>query len=157
VLAVEWGPIMRLGGGSRERLMSLMQKLCPVGTCTELHRRRTPLHRQACCVLPVWGSLALPQQVSSFRWTWSLVPNVYCLSSLGIAICRSGLFARSILLLIIYEWIGQGEATNSINSSVRQLEGPVTNSAGCHLAKDCLCWDCSPRITMMTNIIDIFY
>lgn len=67
------------------------------------------------------------------------------------------LSGRSILLLIIYEGTGQGEVTNSINLSVRQLEGCVTNRPSCHLARDCLCWDCSPRIAMMTNVIDIFY
>lgn len=67
------------------------------------------------------------------------------------------LCGRSTLLLIIYEETGQGEVTNLINLSATQLEGDVTNRPGCHLARDCLCWDCFPRIAMMTNVIDIFY
>lgn len=68
------------------------------------------------------------------------------------------LFGSSILLLIIYEETGQGEVTNSINLSATQLEGDVTNRPGCHLARDCLRWDCFPNNNpMMTNVIDIFY
>lgn len=66
-------------------------------------------------------------------------------------------FGGSILLLITYGGTGQGEVTNLINSSVRQLEGSVTNRPGCRLARDCLHWDCFPRTVMMTNAIDIFY
>lgn len=66
-------------------------------------------------------------------------------------------FGGSILLLITYGGTGQGEVANSINPSVKQLEGPVTNRPGCRLARDCLHWDCFPRTVMMTNAIDIFY
>lgn len=140
----------RLEGGSRERLPSLMQRVSPVGTWTELQGRGTPLRDGSAA--RVWEPSITPSHGLK-----SLAPSFYCLSSLGRAICRSGLSGRSILSLIIYERTGQGEIPNSINSSVRQLEGPVTNRAGCHLARDCLYWDCPPRITVMTNIIDIVY
>ena len=49
------------------------------------------------------------------------------------------------------------EVSNSINSSVRQLEGHVTHRPGCHLTRAYLRRSCSPRVTMMTNVIDIFF
>jgi hypothetical protein len=101
-------------------------------------------HRQ---VSPFGGFRALDLVFISFSY----------LGRVKAIILRSELFGRPILLLIIYKGIGQGEVTNSINLSATQLEGCVTNRPGCHLARDCLCWDCSPRIAMMTNVIDIFY
>lgn len=150
-MGIEWDPPEGYRGGG---LTSVMQTVSSVGLCWALRDLGVDRRVLLGCTTPHPhpGSLC-PQGI------YGLIPSFVLLSCLGRESSNSSvrLFGRSILLLIIYEGTGQGEVTNSINLSARQLEGCVTNRPGCHLAKDCLSWDHSPRISMMTNVIDIFY